>query len=78
MALQCDIAHELAKASIPPKANATSVTIKSEPKPPSIEEKPKEKKDDSTSEMSLEANEKMLIDDDVTDSVESKNDEYVQ
>ena len=76
MALQCDIAQQLTKATIPSKANATSVTIKSEPKPAPVEEKPKEKKED-TSEMSLEANEKMIIDDDVSGSVEGKNERYV-
>ena len=76
MALQCDIAHHLTKASIPSKTSTTNVVIKSEPKPSPIEVKPKEKKEDA-SEMSLEANEKMILDDDVSENPEGKNERYV-
>ena len=75
MAFQCDIARDLTKASIPPKTTP-SVAIKTEPKQPAVEEKPKEKKE-STPEISLEANEKMSVDDDVGECLDSKFEEYV-
>jgi len=72
VALQCGIAHHLTKASIPNKTSTTNVVIKSEPKPSPVEVKPKEKKEE-TPEISLEANEKMMLDDDMSENTESKN-----
>ena len=76
MALQCGIAHHLTKASIPNKTSTTNVVSKSEPKPSPVEVKPKEKKEE-TPEISLEANEKMMLDDDMSENTESKNERYV-
>ena len=72
VALQCDIAQRLTKASIPSKTNSTNVIIKSERKPSLSDEKSKEKKEE-TPEISLETNEKMIIDDEVSESPESRN-----
>ena len=76
VALQCDITHRLTKSSIPSKANTTNVVIKSEPKQPLIDEKPKEKKEEAP-EISLETNEKMIIDDDVAENPVIKEEGYV-
>lgn len=76
MALQCDITQRLTKSSVPSKANTTNIIIKSEPKPPLIDEKPKEKKEEAP-EISLETNEKMIIDDDVSENPVIKEEGYV-
>ena len=76
VALQCDITHRLTKSSIPSKANTTNVVIKSEPKQPLIDEKPKEKKEEAP-EISLETNEKMIIDDEVSENPVIKEEGYV-
>lgn len=76
--LQCDIANEITKASMPQKeASGNTVSqkpeVKLERKATQSPDKEKEKGEGEHSEISLETNEKMMIDDDLEAGNHNKN-----
>ncbi len=77
VALQCDIANEMTKASVPvpQKESQTSTIVKAEPAAPlpNVKSEIQNEKSEDIADISLEANEKMDIDDDAnSDEVSSR------